>query len=193
MLQSFYNFYNREFRNAIIPETVGIDKEIDEICKKYAHHIRVEFIQRHQSKMINELAKLYKSRDAKRFIAEFEPILDNAPKKRGRPLGSKNKPKDPLNNEIKKISRQEKEKKERENRIARQDELNEAIAKKKEEERIAKEELAKKKEEERIAKEAIANEERIRKENEANPIKMAGNAALKRAIISILDKGGYGK
>ena len=179
ILQLFYNFYNREFKNAIIPETVGIDKEIDEICRKYAHLIRVEFIYRHQVKMINELAKLYKNRQDKRFIAEFEPNLVDPPKKRGRPLGSKNKPKDPLNNEVKKISRQEKEKKERENRIARQEELNKAIAKKKEEERIA--------------KEAVANEERIRKENEANPIKMAGNAALKRAIINILDKGGYGK
>jgi hypothetical protein len=38
-------------------------------------------------------------------------------------------------------------------------------------------------------------EELAKKEAErvANPIKMAGNAALKRAIISILDKGGYGK
>jgi flagellar biosynthesis GTPase FlhF len=193
ILQLFYNFYNREFRNAIIPETVGIDTEIDEICRKYAHLIRVEFIYRHQGKMINELAKLYKNRQAQRFIAEFEPNLVDPPKKRGRPLGSKNKPKDPLNNDVKKISRQEKEKKERENRIAMQEELNKAIAKKKEDERIANEAIAKKKEEERIANEAIANEERIRKENEANPIKMAGNAALKRAIINILDKGGYGK
>jgi hypothetical protein len=213
-LQSFYNFYNREFANSIIPKYVGADREIDEICRKYANMIRVEFMLRHQSRMINELARLYKSRQAQRFIAEIQPVIDEPPKKRGRPVGSKNKPKNPLANEVKKVSRQEKEKKERENRILnmlkeyniidkrqeQQEELNQAIAKKKEEERIAneelakkKEELAKKKEDERIAKEAIENAERIKKEAESNPIKMAGNAALKRAIISILDKGGYGK
>jgi hypothetical protein len=171
--------------------------------------------------MINELSRLYKSRQAQRFIEAIQPVLDEPPKKRGRPVGSKNKPKNPLANEIKKESRQEKEKREHENRIVnmlkkyniiekrqeQQEDLNQAIAKKKEEdrianeelakkkeaERIANEELAKKKEAERIAKEAIENEERIKKELESNPIKMAGNAALKRAIISILEKGGYGK
>jgi len=208
MLQLFYNYYNRENRNAIIPKKVGIDKEIDEICNRYAYYGRVEFIQRHQGKMITELGKLHISRNAKIFNAEMAPFLDDPPKKRGRPLGSKNKPKNPIANEVKKENKIEKEKKEREIRIRnmlleyniiekRQKELNQAIAKKKEEERIANEELAKKKEEERIANEELAKKkeaERIAKEElESNPIKMAGNAALKRAIINILDKGGYGK
>ena len=180
MLQLFYNYYNRENKNTIIPKTVGIDKDIDEICNRYAYYRRIEFMEKYQGKMITELSKLYKSRNAQQFLSDFEPDIDNSPKKRGRPLGSKNKPKD---NTVKKESKLEKEKKERENRIAnmlkeyniigkrkqQQEELNQAIAKKKEAERIAKEEL------------------------ESNPVKMAGNAALKRAIIGILDKGGYGK
>jgi len=117
-LQSFYNFYNNEFRNTVLPKTVGIDREIDEICRKYSYMIRVEFIQRHQGRMINELAKLYKNRNAQRFNEEIKHYIDNpVPKKRGRPLGSKNKPKNPLEIMVKKESRQEKEKKERENRI----------------------------------------------------------------------------
>jgi len=226
ILQSFYNFYNNEFRNTVLPKTVGIDREIDEICRKYSYMIRVEFIQRHQGRMINELAKLYKNRNAQRFNEEIKHYIDNpVPKKRGRPLGSKNKPKNPLEIMVKKESRQEKEKKERENRIVnmikeyniigkrkqQQEELNQAIAKKNEADRIAKEELAKKNEADRIAKEELAKKkeaehiakeelakkkeaERIAKEElKLNPVKMAGNAALKRAIIGILDKGGYGK
>ena len=195
VLQLFYNYYNREFRNEVIPKTVGVDKEIDDICKKFAYYGRAEFSLRYQGKMINELAKLYKSRQAQRFNEEIEPFIVDPPKKRGRPIGSKNKPKDQLDNKVKKESKQEKEKRERKNRIVnmskeyninvekKQQELNEAIEKKKEEERLAKEAEAKKKEEERLAKEEL----------ESNPIKMAGNAALKRAIINILDKGRYGK
>uniref|UniRef100_A0A6C0IZP3 RING-type domain-containing protein n=1 Tax=viral metagenome TaxID=1070528 RepID=A0A6C0IZP3_9ZZZZ len=184
MLQLFYNYYNRENKNMIIPKTVGIDKDIDEICNKYAYYRRIEFIEKYQGKMINELAKLYKNRNSQRFNEEINHYIDNpVPKKRGRPLGSKNKPKNPLEIMVKKESWQEKEKKERENRIVnmikeyniigkrkqQQEELNQAIAKKKEDECIAKEEL------------------------ESNQVKMAGNAALKRAIIGILDKGGYDK
>ena len=183
MLQLFYNYYNRENKNTIIPKTVGIDKDIDEICNRYAYYRRIEFMEKYQGKMITELSKLYISRNAQQFLSDFEPDIDNSPKKRGRPLGSKNKSKD---NTVKKESKLEKEKKERENRIAnmlkeyniiekRQEELNHVIIKKKEEE------IAKK------------NEEKIKKIHESNPVKMAGNAALKRAIIGILDKGGYGK
>lgn len=191
VLQAFYDFYNKEFKNAIIPKIVGVDKEIDEICRRYAYLIRIEFLQRHSGKMINELAKLYKSRNSQRFIAEFEPIIDDPPRKRGRPIGSKNKPKDPKESKVKKESIREKEKKEREIRIVNMLKEYNIIVEKKQEE--LNEAIEKKKEDEQFAKEAKANEERIKKELESNPVKMAGNAALKRAIINILDKGGYGK
>ena len=117
VLQRFYNYYNREFRNEVIPKTVGVDKEIDDICKKFAYYGRVEFSLRYQGKMINELAKLYKSRQAQRFNEEIDPFIVDPPKKRGRPLGSKNKTKEQKEIEALNKKKHEEEVKIRKNQI----------------------------------------------------------------------------
>jgi hypothetical protein len=216
-----------------VPRNIENDVEIAAIYNKYKELSRIEFTQQKRNQMFHELAVLKLKRSAV-VIPEGEVpvvrepvarqlVVEDAPKKkRGRPLGSKNKPKDNNVEQIKpsknnKVSREEimailnnkrqedlnKEIKEAEEirEAIKESEANQARVQKEENERIAKEadeirEAIKESEanQARVQKEIEEEQERIlqkKKEMEANPIKMAGNAALKRAIINILEKGGY--
>jgi hypothetical protein len=157
MLQLFYNRYNRENGNTIVPKTVGIDNEIDVICNKYALCKRIEFDEKYKSQMIRELSSLTIRRSFQQAILEQANNLthvNDPPKKRGRPLGSKNKTKEQKEIEALNKKKHEEEVKIRKNQIKdmliefninninnkrqeQQDKLNEELAKK-ETERVAK-------------------------------------------------------